>query len=176
MNTTRPYYTTHIEDYIEELYHSLSIFDPEQIDMIIISQKMNIWVHFVPFGSRAICRNDLPSIFIDSRNTMYHQWEDFGHELCHILFHVGNQLRMPKMFLDYQETKAKNFMLHFCIPTFMLRKLVLPDSRVEAISLIADTFNVSLESANDRLLHYENQLLASHIQKVFSTMYLVQSQ
>ncbi|MCU4932820.1 hypothetical protein CON17_11785 [Bacillus thuringiensis] len=168
MHKTQPYYTTHIEDYIKRLYDSFSIFTPDQIDMITIAQKLNIWVHFAPFGSRAICRDNLPSILIDNRNTNYHQWEDFGHELCHVLFHVGNQLYIPKLFLSYQEAKADNFMLHFCIPTFMLRTLDLPETRMETIQLIAKTFNVSFHIAERRVSHYENQLLASHLQTIFS--------
>jgi len=168
MNKISPYHPTLIEDYIENLYHSLFIFIPEQIDMIRIAEKLNIWIHFAPVGSRAICRGNLPSIIIDNRITTYQQWEDFAHELCHILLHVGNQLYMPKSFLDYQEAKANNFMLHFCIPTFMLRVLNLPETRSESIQLIAKTFNVSFHIAERRLLHYENQLLASHLQSVFS--------
>lgn len=172
MHKTQPYYTTQTEDYIKKLYYSLSIFIPEQLDMIAISQKLNIWLHFAPVGSRSICRNNLPSIIIDNRITSYHQWEDFGHELCHVLFHVGNQLCIPKLFLDYQENKAKNFMLHFCIPTFMLRTLDFPETRMESIHFIAKTFNVSFQIARQRLLHYENQLLASHLQTIFSQTYL----
>ncbi|OFD89275.1 hypothetical protein BWGOE13_38660 [Bacillus mycoides] len=162
------YHTTYIEDYIKNLYHSLFIFVPEKIDMIQIAQNLNIWLHFAPLGSRAICRNNLPSIIIDNRKPHYHQWEDFGHELCHILFHEGNQLHIPKTFLDYQEAKANNFMLHFCIPTFMLRQLELPNTKLEAIHLIVETFNVSFETAHKRLLYYENQLLANYLQKTFS--------
>ncbi|OOR30491.1 ImmA/IrrE family metallo-endopeptidase [Bacillus cereus] len=168
MHKTQPYYTTQIEDFIKKFYQSLSIITPEQLDMITISQKLNIWLHFAPLGSRAICRDDLPSIIIDNRNALYHQWEDYGHELCHVLFHVGNQLYMPKLFLDYQEAKANSFMLHFCIPTFMLRMIDLPETRKEAIHLVAKTFNVSFNIANQRLLHYENQLLASRLQNFFT--------
>lgn len=145
---------------------------PGQIDMQKIAQKLNIWLHFAPYGSRAIFRDNLPSIIIDNRKTIHHQWEDFGHELCHILFHVGNQLHIPKMFLDYQEAKANNFMLQFCIPTFMLRKLDLPNTKLEAICLLVETFNVSFETAHKRLLYYENQLLATHLQKVFPKSFL----
>ncbi|WP_144499787.1 ImmA/IrrE family metallo-endopeptidase [Bacillus sp. FDAARGOS_235] len=163
MHKTQPYYTTQIEDYIKKLYLSLSIITPDQLDMITISNKLNIWLHYAPLGSRAICRGDLFSIVIDNRKTFYHQWEDFGHELCHVLFHVGNQLFLSKSFLDYQETKAKNFMMHFCVPTFMLRKLAFPETRNASISLIANTFNVSFSIAEQRLIHYENQLLASRL-------------
>lgn len=173
MQTLLPYYKSQIEDYIEELYYSLSIFTPEQIDMKLISEKFDIWIHFAPFGSRAICRDDLSSIIIDNRIPSYRQWEDFGHELCHILFHAGNQLYVPKLFLDYQEAKAKNFMLHFCIPTFMLRTLDFPETRKEAIYLIAKTFNVSFQVAEQRLLHYENQLLATRLQNIFWQINLI---
>lgn len=166
MHKTQPYYTTLMEDYIQNLYHSLSILVPEQIDMIMIARKLNIWLYFKPFGSRAICRDNLPSIIIDNRNMIFQQWEDFGHELCHILFHAGNQLYIPKLFIKYQESKANNFMLHFCIPTFMLRTLNLPETRKEAIYLIAKTFNVSFHIAEQRLSHYENQLLASRMQNI----------
>ncbi|ABY44792.1 ImmA/IrrE family metallo-endopeptidase [Bacillus mycoides] len=168
MFKSQPYHTTQLEDYIQDLYQSLSIFIPEQIDMIGISRKFNIWIHFAPFGSRAICRDNLPSIIIDNRKSIHHQWEDFGHELCHILFHVGNQLHIRRTLIDYQEAKAKNFMLQFCVPTFMLRKIDFPDTREETIYLIAETFNVSIETAHKRFSHYENQLLASHLQTVFS--------
>lgn len=168
MYKTHPYNTTQIEDYIQKLYQSLSIFIPEQIDMLTIAHKLNIWLHFAPFGSRAICIDNLPSIIIDNRIMGYQQWEDFGHELCHVLFHVGNQIYIPKLFLEYQEAKANNFMLHFCIPTFMLRSLDLPETKKAAIYLIAKTFNVSYHIAERRLSHYENQILSSHLQNVFS--------
>lgn len=173
MHKTYTYHTNQTEDYIMKLYQSMSIINPQDIDMVAISTKLNIWLHFAPFGSRAIYRNGLPSIIIDNRKSLHRQWEDFGHELCHILFHVGNQLHIPKMFLDYQEAKAKNFMLHFCIPTFMLRKLDFPDTRLETIHLIAENFNVSFQIANERLLHYENQLLSNYLQKLISTNGLV---
>ncbi|MCU7663394.1 MULTISPECIES: ImmA/IrrE family metallo-endopeptidase [Bacillus] len=161
MFQSQPYYTTQLEDYIQHMYHSLSIIVPEQIDMIEIANKLNIWLYCAPFGSHAIERNGMYSLIIDNRQTKQKQWEDFGHELCHILLHSGNQLLMSKMFLDYQEAKAKNFELQFCIPTFMLRNL--SPSYLTA-HFIAETFNVSLQFAEKRLLRFENQLLASKLQ------------
>ncbi|MEJ9171596.1 ImmA/IrrE family metallo-endopeptidase [Bacillus cereus] len=160
MFQSQPYYTTQIEDYIQHLYQSLSIFVPEQIDMIEIAKKLNICLYFAPFGSHAIERNGVASLVIDSRKTKSEHWEDFSHELCHILLHSGNQLSMSKMFLNYQEAKANNFALQFCIPTFMLRRL--PAVHLETLS-IAETFNVTLGFAEKRLLHFENQLFASKL-------------
>ncbi|PEF23150.1 ImmA/IrrE family metallo-endopeptidase [Bacillus pseudomycoides] len=165
MFQSQPYYTTQLEDYIQHLYQSLSIIVPEQIDMMEIAKKLNIWLYFAPFGSHAMERNQIASLIIDNRISQPEQWEDFGHEICHILLHSGNQLLMHKMFLDYQEAKARNFALQFCVPTFMLRKL--PPLQLKTC-IIAEKFNVTPQFAEKRLLHYENQLLASKLQKQIS--------
>ncbi|SFI03223.1 MULTISPECIES: ImmA/IrrE family metallo-endopeptidase [unclassified Bacillus (in: firmicutes)] len=173
MYKSQPYYTTQLEDYTKNLYQSLSIFVPEQVDMMKIAQKLNIWLYFAPIGSCAIDRNGLVSIILDNRKSPQEQFEDFGHEIAHLLFHSGNQLNMPKMFLDYQEAKAQNFAMHFCIPTFMLQKLTLPSSRLEATHILSNTFNVTVELANKRLTHYERQMLASRIRDFLRIHYAV---
>ncbi|MGF9965363.1 ImmA/IrrE family metallo-endopeptidase [Bacillus rhizoplanae] len=173
MYKSQPYYTTQLEDYIQNLYQSLYIFVPEQMDMMKIAKKLNIWLYFAPIGSCAMERNGLASIVLDDRKSPQEQFEDFGHEMAHLLFHSGNQLSMPKMFLDYQEAKAQNFAMHFCIPTFMLQKLPLPSIRSEAIYLLSNTFNVTVELANRHLIHYEEQMLASRIQDVLRVYYAV---
>ncbi|MEH7810457.1 ImmA/IrrE family metallo-endopeptidase [Bacillus toyonensis] len=165
MLQSQPYYTTQLEDYIQHMYQSLSIIVPEKIDMMEIANKLNIWVYFAPFGSHAIERNGMYSLIIDNRISQQEQWEDFGHETCHILLHSGNQLLMHQMFLDYQEAKAKNFAQQFCVPTFMLRKL--PSLQLKAY-IISEKFNVTTKFAENRLLHYKNQLLASNLQNKIS--------
>jgi Zn-dependent peptidase ImmA (M78 family) len=140
-----------IEEYVKNLYHQLSIYVPHQIDMIDIAVKLDVWLHFEDVKSKAIEKDDVHSIFIDNRLSSQDQWQDFAHELCHVLMHCGNQLNMPADFIQYQESKAKNFAYHFCIPTFMLEKLYLPVRKKEAIGLIANTFNVKYKFAKKRL-------------------------
>jgi Zn-dependent peptidase ImmA (M78 family) len=167
------YHTTRLEDYTENLYHSLAIFAPEQMDIMEIAQKLNIWVYFAPIGSCALERNGLLSIVLDERKSSQEQFEDFAHEVAHLFFHAGNQLNMPKMFLDYQEAKAHNFAMQFCIPTFMLQKLSLPTTKSEAIHMLSHTFNVTPQLADKRLVHYQNQVLASHIHDVIRAHYAI---
>jgi Zn-dependent peptidase ImmA (M78 family) len=165
------YYTTQLEDYTQNLYQSLAIFVPEQIDIMKIAQNFNIWVYFAPMGSHAIEHDGLSSIVLDNRKSSQEQFEDFGHELAHILYHAGNQLAMPKMFLDYQEAKANNFAMQFCIPTFMLRKLTLPVIRSEAIDMLSTMFNVTPELADKRLVRYQQQVLASRYHDAVRAQY-----
>lgn len=61
----------------------------------------------------------------------------------------------------YQEAKAKNFAQQFCVPTFMLRKLP-PLLQLKAY-IISEKFNVTTKFVEKRLLHFENQLLASKL-------------
>ncbi|MEK4303693.1 ImmA/IrrE family metallo-endopeptidase [Oceanobacillus sp. FSL K6-0251] len=152
------YHTTLLEDSIKQFYFYLNIYHPQQLDMIKIAELLKIKIHFAPFSSSTF-RGE---IIIDSRLAPEQQWEDFGHELCHVLFQYGNQiLNINSLFLEYQEWKANNFALHFCVPTFMLQKYkiaTIPDG----ISFITNKFQVRQEIAEKRLIHFRNQLIISN--------------
>ncbi|MFD2133783.1 hypothetical protein ACFSKI_21460 [Pseudogracilibacillus auburnensis] len=49
-------------------------------------------------------------------------------------------------------------MLHFCVPTFMLKKIKLPKYRYSAAGVVAEIFDITNEIALKRLEHYEKQL------------------
>lgn len=148
------YIYTPLEDFIFHLYTSLSIIHPHEIDMHQIAQKLNIRLSFWDETSEASFIRGKYRIFINNKQSIQQQWQDFGHELCHVLFHEGYQFQMPIDFILYQELKANNFMYHFCVPTFMLEKLTLPSWKGEAIQVVADTFNVEIEFAQKRLDQY----------------------
>src|SRR5699024_576158 len=103
-----------------------------------------------PFVSRGC-------IYLDPAIPRKKRKEVFSHELEHILFHSGVQLFMTESFRRMQEWQANNFALHFAVPTFMLRELVLRE-RNQAIDTIATTFHVTHNFAAKRLNHYEKQI------------------
>jgi Zn-dependent peptidase ImmA (M78 family) len=153
------YQLTPLEQEIKELYHSYSIYRPDQIDMQDIAYKMDVWLHLLPFSSKAISRRGLKSIIIDSRKTEPEQWEDFGHEVSHLKYHVGNQLWIRNDLVEYQETKANNFARHFCVPTFMLLDSGVPATWAEAMLFVMETFTVTENFAKKRLEHFNNQVI-----------------
>ncbi|KSU89840.1 hypothetical protein A2U94_17975 [Bacillus sp. VT 712] len=153
------YQFTPLEDSVRYLYQKLHINVPSQIDMISIASNLGIWLHFVDFESAAIDRNGLYSILINRSLSSQQQWEDFGHELGHVLFHCGHQWFLPEGFIAYQENKANNFALQFCVPTFMLLKLSPPPTKREFIHEVSTTFNVTPLFASRRIEHFENQIL-----------------
>lgn len=145
------YQMTPLEDYVKELYQRAGIMESYQLDMLDIAEKLNVWIHFMDMESQAIDRNGLNSIVINRRLSPAEQWQEFGHELCHVLRHAGNQLSSPIGFIKYQETQAEHFAQHFCIPSFKLSELGLPKTQSEAIALICDKFNVTPSFASERL-------------------------
>ncbi|MEI3614611.1 ImmA/IrrE family metallo-endopeptidase [Pseudogracilibacillus sp. SO30301A] len=152
------YQTTLLEDAIKKFYNHLNIHKPSQLDMREIANLLKIPIHFLPIHSRTY----KGEIIIDSRLPPEVQWEDFGHELCHILLQYGNQIiNINTLFLEYQEWKANNFMLHFCIPTFMLQKYKIHTIK-EGVPLIRDKFGVRNEIAVKKLIHFRNQLIQSN--------------
>lgn len=137
------YRFTPLESWIERLYNHLSISTPEQLNMIDIAAKLQVWLHFADIESTAIDREGLYSLIIDRCLSKQQQWEDFGHELCHLLRHAGNQMMLPDSMVELQESQTNNFALHFCVPTFMLLKRPIPCLKHEFIEDICTTFNVT---------------------------------
>jgi len=144
-----------VEEEVISIYHSLNIFHPTQIchdDLIeIISTRFNIKVYYFDETSEANNLGDIFRIFLNEHQTKQKIWQDFAHELAHILGHEGYQWCMHNPFREYQELQAEQFAYHFCIPTFMLNNLELPQLRCEAVGLIATVFNVEHTFANERL-------------------------
>jgi Zn-dependent peptidase ImmA (M78 family) len=160
----RIYHTSHLEDFVQEVYQRIGITEASHISKETIANRLGIWLHYWDGKSKYIDRNDgMISILIDESLDSTSQWHEFGHELCHVLRHAGNQLYMPASFKRLQESQANIFAYHFCVPTFMLHKLMLPGQCHQAAIIISDTFNVSYSFAAER---YE-----MYINKVRSAMY-----
>lgn len=162
------YQSTPLEDWITQLYRHLNISEPHQIDMTNIAAKLNVWIYFRDTRSQAVDINGNCSMVIDRRLSPPEQWQDFGHELCHLLRQAGNQMYLPESFVRYQETKADYFALEFCVPSFMLVDVSLPQTRREAIDYVAEAFNVTHRFAQRRLVQIENRMLGSRLSTQFA--------
>ncbi|MBM7606024.1 Zn-dependent peptidase ImmA (M78 family) [Metabacillus crassostreae] len=161
------YQMSHLEEDVKGIYRKLNISEPISIDMCRIAEEFDVWIHPHEYKSQMIERDGMYSILLDKRITKEEQWQDFGHELGHVINHAGNQHKMNKLFRDLQEYQANNFMFHFCVPTFMLLKMQFPDRRGQAVKMIAENFNVTCEFADKRLKQFENKISGALFHKQY---------
>jgi len=161
-------YYSHLEDYIKDFYTKIGIITPTLLDFREIAEKLGIKVFYWPDSSQALFVNEKPFIFLNESLSKQQQWQEFGHELSHVLLHTGDQFYMSPLFHEYQEHKANNFMYHFCMPTFMLDELELYDCTPSTVIHLQKLFNVKYEFAFKRLSQYINNRIMLNWNTVFS--------
>ncbi|MGX9134005.1 ImmA/IrrE family metallo-endopeptidase [Rummeliibacillus sp. JY-2-4R] len=155
---------THLEDFIKQFYSQIGIENPEELNIQDIANRLCINVYYWNEQSQALVQRNQAFIFLNIEHSPSVQWQEFCHELGHVLLHAGDQMLLPYSFVEYQEFKANNFAYHAAVPTFMLNRLDLPDVYHEAVQLIKKEFHVSGAFAAKRLNHYiNNHLYASQI-------------
>jgi Zn-dependent peptidase ImmA (M78 family) len=148
------YHTTLLEDWIKSFYSNIGIYHPRQLDLHSIANRLGYTVIYRDISSR-IYDNE---VILDQRLSEQEQWQEFAHELCHVERHAGNQLIMTKQFIELQEFQANLFAFHFCIPTFMLLRLQLPENRKQAMYYLANLFNVTLDFSDRRIDLFKNRM------------------
>lgn len=151
------YFNSYTEDFVREFYTKINVLRPQQLQFQMIASKLGINVYYWHESSQALFMGEIPYIFLDEHLSSQQQWQNFCHELAHVLLHTGNQRRMSSGFREYQETKANLFMYHACIPTFMLQQLEIADYSNETVLFIQKLFNVEKEFALHRLTQYLNK-------------------
>ncbi|WP_084245162.1 ImmA/IrrE family metallo-endopeptidase [Planomicrobium okeanokoites] len=147
-----------LEEYIQKLLHRIDIYHPHQLNMEDVYSRLGMSVHYIQQDAMFV----FGYIFLDSRKSAAEQWEDFGHELCHALWHAGNQALIPLSMREYQEWKAENFAQHLCIPSFMLDSMKLPNHTKEAVWMLQEEFGVTQKFSEKRLERYMRNLQSSY--------------
>lgn len=151
------YQPTPFEQWIEALWLRAGILTPDQLTIEEVSDRLDVWVHYMSESSKALEWMGIRSVLIDLRLTAERQWEDYLHELCHILRHAGNQTVMPRSFLEHQEAEAKRFVLYASMPFSMIKDMKLPAVRGEAVQQLASRFGVTCELADVRLDQFQRR-------------------
>lgn len=150
---------THTEEYIKTLYLELGIAKPQDLKINVIATYFGITVFYWSEDSRALFVKKQAFILINEHLTNEQKNQDFFHELSHVLMHVGSQRKLPKLFIEYQEIKANQFMYQAAMPTFMLEELKVSDLTEPTLQIVQQLFNVDRDFAYNRLKHYLNRKL-----------------
>lgn len=147
---------SHLEEFIQKFYSNMGIFTPQQLHFQEVASKLGINVYYWPNTSQALFMKNIAYIFLNEHLNERQKWQDFNHELAHVLLHAGNQNNITESFRKYQEHKANHFMYHACVPTFMLDTLNIKDYTYNTILMVQNLFNVEYVFATKRLEQYIN--------------------
>jgi len=101
------------------------------------------------------------AIILDSRLKPFEQREQFFHELCHILKHVGHQSMLPKAFRELQEWDANNFTMYAALPYFMVKQYDFEDPYL--IQHLAIDFKVSEDLCKKRIEQIKRNFLYNKV-------------
>ncbi|MFC5450807.1 ImmA/IrrE family metallo-endopeptidase [Paenibacillus aestuarii] len=153
------YQLTPLEAWIERLYTQHGITAPEHLTISHLSAKLGIWTYYMDMNSMAVEHEGKVSINVDRRLSAREQWEDFLHEVCHVLRHSGNQMIMPEPYTDWQEQDAAAFQLYAALPFSMIRHLSLPERTSEMIEVLSEEFQVTYKLAKVRLEQIQRRVL-----------------
>jgi IrrE N-terminal-like domain len=150
------YFPTPLELWVSDKYKRMKILKPEDLCEDKIAWIYNIFYFKEPVPSNSFENGKFKSITIDSRIVPPLQREQFYHEWCHILRHVGNQNMMPAAFRELQEYDARNFTRYAAIPFHMLDKYDLRDPFI--IEHWQEDFKVTEELCAERLEKLKSKL------------------
>ncbi|MFC7321066.1 ImmA/IrrE family metallo-endopeptidase [Halobacillus campisalis] len=102
-------------------------------------------------------------IVINSTKDPLIQREQFFHEFCHALRHVGKQTMMPEAFRELQERDARNFTLYAALPYHMIKEYNLKDP--EIIGRLSLDFKVAPELYVERLDQIQRRYISARQEK-----------
>lgn len=153
------YQLTPLEQWIQDLYLRLKITEPSQLNIVDLAARLNVWIYFRSMTSKALEIDGHFSINIDSRLNQREQYEEFLHELCHLLRHSGNQSNMPELFSVKQEQEAQHFILYAAIPYSMFIQLELPEMLQDIAEVLVQEFGVTQELAIKRIEQIQQRKL-----------------
>lgn len=152
-----PYTKSALEDWVNTRYRRMGLKTPQDINLERIARIYSIYLHYEPMDARYDIFGRYRAIVLDSRSTIEEQREQFFHELCHILRHVGHQSMMPNAFRELQEWDANLFTMYAALPYYMVKEYDFEDPLL--IQNLANDFKVTEELCEKRMDHIKRNIM-----------------
>ncbi|MBX0358956.1 ImmA/IrrE family metallo-endopeptidase [Halobacillus sp. HZG1] len=143
------YTTTALEDWVSNWYIKHKFQYPIDLKLKKIAMKYEIFIHYKPMQSGYVRFGRYKEIVLNTSLDPLQQREQFFHEFCHAMRHVGKQSMMPEAFRELQERDARHFTLYAALPYHMIRRYDLDDP--EILDRWSHDFKVSYELCEERL-------------------------
>lgn len=153
------YITTALEEWITKRYIKQHIKTPQDINITLIARYYGIYIHYRPMPARYDIHGRYRAIVLDKRCTLEEQREQFFHELCHILRHVGHQSMLPEAFRELQEWDANNFTMYAALPYYLVKQYDLNSEYI--IQDLSHDFKVTEELCVKRLENIKRKFMVA---------------
>lgn len=148
------YQFSFLEKEISDLYSTYRINTPSDLTIENISIALNINVYFRELSAKLIIDDKEVYIILDSRQPKRKQYEDFYHELAHLLLSHSTAATLP--LFHYFENRADNLIQYLAIPYNMLGFIDFKsDNLIEEVST---QFNVNYDLALKRIDNIKGKL------------------
>ncbi|MBW7651343.1 ImmA/IrrE family metallo-endopeptidase [Anoxybacillus sp. ST4] len=164
------YLPSQLEKYVSELYKSIGIIQPYDLDEKTIAEKLDIYVVYTKFRSFCELSDDCKLIFLNDSLKFddLKRREVFFHELGHLLRHCGDQTKLPASFRYLQESQAKRFTAFAAIPHHMLTYIDFTQKRDFIIYEMQETFRITTQVCMERLDYIQNKILNKNTPKIYA--------
>lgn len=160
------YKPSELELWISNHYINNGIATPSELTIKNVAGVFNIQVNYYtgpPFAEWEETTNGYSFIFLNDRKHRFDQKNDFFHELCHPLRHVGKQEELPELFQRLQEMQATQFQLIAAMPHYLLQQVSVGVYWDNYIHTLSERFEQPLEFVEQRM----RQVLARIEQEKF---------
>ena len=148
------YQFSFLEKEVSDLYSTYGINTPSDLTIENISIALNINVYFRELSAKLIIDDKEVYIILDSRQPKRKQYEDFYHELAHLLLSHSTAVTLP--LFHYFENRADNLIQYLAIPYNMLGFIDFKsDNLIEEVST---QFNVNYDLALKRIDNIKGKL------------------
>jgi len=155
------YTTTALEDWVTHRYSRQHIKMSSDIDIKRIARFYSIYIHYKQLPARYDIFGRYKAIVLDARVSIPEQREQFFHELCHILRHVGHQSMLPKAFRELQEWDANLFTMYAALPYYMVKNYDFENPYL--IHDLAHDFKVTEALCKKRMEQIQRNILANSL-------------
>ncbi|MFD0717267.1 ImmA/IrrE family metallo-endopeptidase [Paenibacillus sp. GCM10027626] len=143
------------ELWISNKYQENAIFSPSDLVIERVAELFGYLIKGTYEDSGAVFDDDGDCIIYLKYQAEAQRRADFFHELCHPLRHVGDQSKLPALFVDLQEAQAAQFQLYAAMPFYMVREYPPRQSWDEYYQMLANEFMLPLQLVKRRI----NQIL-----------------
>ncbi|MCU6798034.1 hypothetical protein OB236_38505 [Paenibacillus sp. WQ 127069] len=165
MNLTL-YNSTNLELRINNIYQINGIYHVTDLDIGHIAEIFNAELRFHSRKTKVYWDDDFCLVYLELDQSEDEIRKDFFHELGHIAMHVGNQNKLPKTFVQYQEEQASHFQLYASMPIYMIEKFIYEAHTIAIFEkVLVEAFCLPILLVRKRIGQIQNRIYQNQLDR-----------